>query len=1146
MSWTRLTSISVTNGSAIVTVNSGSTINIKVGDALLIGGFDLVEIEGVFANQLQLGSNWNHATQSNVAAAIVPTFGDFNHAVEEIRKLRQATTDNLEAMEQWWTKPEGSVVFQSYDGKQFEARSVQQMEKDVSELEAETRELMGELAAVGYFQTESVHKAIRERNKLRFAASGFVYPGMHWDNKTPNAPINEGLYTDLTTPNSLLMGRGMSDTSVAGNSPTRYPVFNAAGVLLNIIGMNLNSNKGRNRLLLPSAPDGTVTCDSATGVVTDFKKDAGHYAGVAGYETAAERALLSGMSASNEAVCSAYEGHLRNGDFRFGDNGLIINETYATYNIADGTLQISNTQLTGGYVKVSGVVYSAVTYEAEFVIDAPVDMAVSVLISPNTSTGSAVSGTSHNLVAGINRIKIANINFTASGSNGSIMFRPMTANETISVSNIALRPTTTEVVTKRVDMVGVEIYDEEVTNGEVFPHCIQNTDSSVIEGVPMRLSTRPKSYFQTYTGQYADGAVNDEFYCWAWEELTAIQKAKVGSYLGDAAYVNSAGNIVQWRVRARSFAGAGNGDWVMLDPTSSNYALRSSAVISVKPQGMLNVPTTNNSTGFYYSSINPPATVTGMHGEKGLFESRITSTSYSNECYFYVMITIPRLNQGAYSLFNREGTRRWNGKNGDASIYNNYWHAVKNRTLKEAFLNGDSLGSDSGGFTSGTGLIGGNSGHPDGRFFDAIYPYGLGGVVDHRLKYGAWDASSSEQAAVVREEIKNGKYRGREKLKRWMISEGVPSASSSNMYIGSGFGIGDGEVYLASKSLVDMGYKAWVYIVDAGDTTLSGVVTGEWYVCTAFSRNYQGNVTLINPITGSTPWITAGNCSSMKIIVGIDVETKMTVEGDFFQTDVIGDPANILQTDALKNGWLGGWINTIPDGVNPWNIFEATRNKISSGSVSKVSTSDNGSTWTLSSILWSDITNSPQSASPVPADRVELWNYTAFAKQTTESDNLPVINGESSLSSIHHTSHNGPTFGGLLVESVLGVITKGDTNYLLGMAALQNLGAFQSTRELYTASGLAPTHSTLNQYGSGTDNDSHGAKFLFHQINESGQANLNIIANELVYDDTAGDWGDNSKVKILENSTFTDLNNNKCKATIHKLAKPYGFIKNTI
>ncbi len=1149
MSWTRLTSISVTNGSAIVTVNSGSTINIKVGDALLIGGFDLVEIEGVFANQLQLGSNWNHATQSNVAAAIVPTFGDFNHAVEEIRKLRQATTDNLEAMEQWWTKPEGSVVFQSYDGQQFEARSVQQMEKDVSELEAETRELMGELAAVGYFQTESVHKAIRERNKLRFAASDFVYHGKHHDNGIDIFPINEGMYSFVQASNQIFLGRNNSTSVKTGNSKTDYPVFNVAGTLVPLLNINTDNqvSPANVTMLLPPAPDGTVTNDSITGVTTDYTKEAGHYAGVTGYETAAERALLSGLSQRNESVCSAFEGILRNGDFRFGEafwtfsSGatVTVNDGYVNYVTDGNNFRTSNRAIDAPAISDVFDVEFEITVNA--VADDSESLFVGLAVGPTSSSGGAFVLTNlaeltigeRTVIRG--QVKINNIAQKYMAVHGT-----MAAGTDFDIHKVMIKKTTTEVVTKRVDMVGIEFYDEEVTNGELFPHCIQNTDSSVIAGVPMRLSTRPKSYFQTYTGQYADGTVNDEFYCWAWEELTAIQKAKVASYLGDAAFVNSAGNIVQWRARARSFAGAGNGDWVMLDPASSNYALRSSAVICVKPQGMLNIPTTNASTGFYYSSINPPTTVTGMHGEKGLFESRITSTSYSNECYFYVIGSMSRLNQGANSPDNELGTRKWQ----DYGVSTNNWNLFPSSKFIGAnpFLIADKVGDFGARYESGS-LGTKSSGRIDGRYFDAIYPSGDGGFVDQRLKYGAWDASSSKQAAVVRKEVKNGTYRGREKLKASVpfntsatsgsfASKKVLFDSTTDIYrdVYAKFGAtqqGASDGSTASETdKRTFGY----FVAKDGITTYPilgfGVDVGTRFYFTTTTAGYEE---YRNDFTTPIPLVISG-------------EVPLTVEGDFIYIDVIGHPVNALKVKLLKDGWLGGAISVIPtETINDYPYNRPVKAGTgTSGAMRRIFTVDFGDNWTEGGLTF-DYENSKY-MTIMPANYVALHPYVVTAKQTTSSQNATVCNGEHGLPRfIDVFSSNDNNYGAHLGYSLFNFTLKGsDPNTARQRLVLTEISLDYQEVLSSGDNGLqCQKHAPVGVLDS--SNDTPACKVMMHQISKSGMASLNIVANELRFDAVSASWSDDSKMKV-KNGIFTDLANASCLAVIHELSKPYGYI----
>lgn len=113
--------------------------------------------------------------------------------------------------------------------------------------------------------------------------------------------------------------------------------------------------------------DGTESFDSDGAVWLDYETEAApQYAGVAGYETLAERAVLSGLSEHAEAVASCREGLVRNGDFRFGDNGgwaayqdgvLTANNgvctiTAGSANYANATQEVPNTA-NGGLYKVT-------------------------------------------------------------------------------------------------------------------------------------------------------------------------------------------------------------------------------------------------------------------------------------------------------------------------------------------------------------------------------------------------------------------------------------------------------------------------------------------------------------------------------------------------------------------------------------------------------------------------------------------------------------------------------------------------------------------------------------------------------------------------------------------------------------------------
>lgn len=821
--------------------------------------------------------------------------------------------------------------------------------------------------------SESESLATRERNKLLFAASDFVYHGKHFSNANL-LPINQGLYSTISTPNQIAMGASANLSGAIGDFKTNVPVINIAGVLMDLEKINSTaSNWQAASLLLPPAPDGTVTYDSASGAIVQH---------------------------------------------------------------AD---------------------------------------AVAAFAHADTSS-------------------------------------------------------TIEVVTERVDLVGLEFWLEEITDDEIFPFCIQSLATTFGNtGIPTVNSSRPDSYFAVYDGQ--TGIQKGK--CVKWSTLTDAQKRKVCAYLGESFFINENGNLVQMRVRQRSIAGAGNGDWGNVDSAVNTELMYSSTSGYIVAQGRADAV-----NAFWYGASRYTAykAHTLERYQKGVFSTRESrpDLAYNGECYFYVIATVPRLNQGAcHPSLNPMGASRVNGTDG----YGKFWYspdAIPLTTKRQCFHKAVSNSEAGLSRLANYGKIGMLSGRPDGKFYDAIYASGIGGVIDHRLKYGAWDASSSEQAAVVREEVKSGVYRGREKLVFSKVHNNAGTGTNSEASYLWWFG-GTGFNIYADLSEIDVSVGDVVKLYDATDGFIvEGVITS---IASDNAIIMKDNGK--SAIYGTRP-TTGKNGTGNEVYFIIEHKIDLSIEAAFTQTDVIGDPANILLTDALKDGWLGSWIPVIPQNDITQEI-PATRKALSTLSIGNViRTGDSGATW--SSVTAALTTAANTFADIFSTGHVGVINYTAFAKQTKQSSNLAVLNGVSGLLPVFHSFRYLPATGVLLGESMLGIMVKSDRyGEIYGDYSIKKLTI---ATDLITTVRAPFTHEEI--LAPATTNDSHAFKAAFHQINDSEQANLNIIANELIYDETAMDWGDDGSVKVVASSTFTDLNGNVCKSDIHKLSKPYGWIKNQI
>ncbi|MGL1062140.1 hypothetical protein [Vibrio vulnificus] len=268
MTWITLPSVSVQNGSKIVTVNNTQTTNIKVGDALLIGNYQPVEIAGVFATQLSLRTNWSNAAQANASAVVMPTFGDFNAATQALRQATQVTQGNFKTLEDWGTKL-GNITFEGQDNSKHNARTLLQMDADVIELEEKANSLIVSLSGLNFALSKAIVDVLRSRNKEQYAASGFIHTGKHFNSGNLSS-VNEGMTVDIGTPNVIYLGArdGVTGGNVGGSSKTSYPVMNVAGFEVHLLGINATlTNWQASTIKLPAEPDGTTTYNKSTGAV---------------------------------------------------------------------------------------------------------------------------------------------------------------------------------------------------------------------------------------------------------------------------------------------------------------------------------------------------------------------------------------------------------------------------------------------------------------------------------------------------------------------------------------------------------------------------------------------------------------------------------------------------------------------------------------------------------------------------------------------------------------------------------------------------------------------------------------------------------------------------------------------------------------
>ncbi|EGR3360301.1 TPA: hypothetical protein NKR70_002566 [Vibrio parahaemolyticus] len=1106
-------------------------------------------------------------------------------AISEMTSLKQSAEQAASTATQKATQAAASATSAAQSKTDSQALKTQ-----TEALANETKQVAEEIKSgsyVGwqiYCQSEANMKAARMLASEQFAASGFVHMGTQHSGGNTVGHINEGLWSATAEKNVLKIGRGTS--SIGGSSKTNHAVTHIAGFISSLYSVNRSDPTYQPcEIKFPEAPNGTVVYDSTgncrgSGKATlDLTKDVDpKYGNVA--------------ADVNEAVGRAFEGQVKNGDFRLGTESWRATYGGNAFSVADGvcTLTSGNSRYTGIEQFVNKHI-TGLKYDFELTVHEASTDAVLVMSFNNEASGNVTVRASELPKT----YRISGILAASAGGNCRFYFDSGdTTAETFKVSGFSWKPVSEEVVINRVDMFGFEYFLEEISkaNPFVYPYgCIQSKLTS-IEGIATKESNRPITYYSVFDGDTTSKGKGVDF--WA---ATDDQKRALVSNPDHNIYLLDDGRLVQWRVRQRTIAGIGNGKWRNINPvgigvTTAENILNWDGGTRVKAQAGGDVVMTG-STGYFTSyqlkQYNDKP-------ELGVFTARYASNCVDYECYFDVCGVVPRLNQGAYHpSFNPMGAAEWL-KQGD-TLGQWYLRPEFSRSTALCFHECQSPNGSVG--KRLTGKIGGTSGRPDGKFYDAIYASGQGGVIDYRTP--AKDMSSKEEASKIFQKVVNGTYRGEELLVHTMPS--VSTIIRSGVYSG--------------YSYVRVHGKYAPYPSDPSYTKMKGFIVSEtgvtYEIFTAYSSD-DGSETewQVRPIGGFGTVDLTSFSAGKKCYALLQKDTNIPVSGDFYQVDIIGSPAKILATPALANGWLGSWIPVIPDGTS--KNHPLTRKAITS-SVSVQISSNSGDSWVNADKTANTTTNTMDNRF-TGATEVTLYTYTAFAKQTKVSTNKVVLNQYEGLGLVTEICHSHLWWGVKLAESLMGkVCTSSAASTGGAFHPITRLGWERGAQRLATSVNDPTVHSPITMPA--PSNNSPAVKALWYQTADNQQCSLNFAWNELVYkpftnpivdtgaqmlrkrgaiylvnvagsalngrlviwngneasipvDYTAyyvdannvikskssnavstiqlytGDgWGDDSTVRIIDGiGTFINLNGDTCLYGTHELAIPYGYTKN--
>ncbi|MBM7070874.1 hypothetical protein JQC92_02310 [Shewanella sp. 202IG2-18] len=675
-----------------------------------------------------------------------------------------------------------------------------------------------------------------------------------------------------------------------------------------------------------------------------------------------------------------------------------------------------------------------------------------------------------------------------------------------------------EVVMNRVDMRGHECFLQEITPEHPFVYNFGyiHSKASHINGVATTTdNSRPITYSAQYDGDTSSRPEGVDFFA-----ASDANKARIAADPKQNIYILNDGRIVQWCRRRRTIAGAGNGDWLAIDSTQSGSSYNrflgfnnvdDNTKLSLKAQGIKNTSLglslgASNGTYSGINAINLPS----VKRFQGVFSCEQTGFGTNNECYFLVCGTVERLNQGAYHpSFNELGARRWNNQADTTSVYWFNDSAPEVTSQSQCFNNATGSGGDVG-YRGDTGFISsGKSGRPDDRFYDAIYAGGQGGVQQD-LRYSVYEPTKAEIGRQLLR-MQSGEFRGYEKARFTRVHTQTSDDQVST----------DGVITDIPFSESQMSNGDSIYIQSSVDATIYTKVT----ITSVYSSSGKVGINFAP---------SASRRQGGQVVH--ERELPYSLGHQFTQVDVIGNPANILATPDLANGWAGSWIPVIPDSL----IDEVglTRKVLNAPSLPRIYTVNNGATWSnVSATL--DTTKNTMYALNDP-DNVAIYTYTAQAKFTEDADNAVVYGGAEGLGTLTTTSHYDPTGGCLLQESLIGLIGKSTVNIAIWNQHL--LGYWLQSNGLFHPDvTMLPQHTSIML--AAPSNNSPAVKALNYVTEDNGQLFMQYAYTELQHN--GSNWGDDSKIHITDGqSVMTDLNGQKVIYGTARTKIPLGWAKN--
>lgn len=528
------------------------------------------------------------------------------------------------------------------------------------------------LATVG--MSKEAFFALAEKRTRANAGSGFSEWGKTRNDSNYNTQrVNEGIATRVNNTswaNTLTTGVVGNGIGALGVSRTPTPIVNVNGVSHFVKGAGATDAFVSNVMLLPQAPDGTKTYDSAAGILTEHVSAAEAFGGIV------------------------------------GTSGGFTDATDIT--LGNGVTS------TGGLLTFTGSTdFTIFTHEA-----AANAVAYKVTFDIVSRTSGSIYPYLGAVAIGYNTVDSYELEITATAAGD---FRLYASSFVGTIANLTVAPVTEQVVTSRQDFVFLESWHEDISDKDVvYPLGNVQYGDSTYEAIT--LSTGLVA--QGYSG-FGGWDTSTTGYGVVWSTLSDSDKTLFLEDHKNNIY-RDGDDMIQVRYRVRVIEGLGD-SWQQTDPdvdidlgystVGEGYVYQRGALTASIDLG---VPTSSRR---YLGKSSTLALVS----ENGMYAPQNTGTNtdiaHNGLCFAIPIALVQRRNIGAYHpSYNPEGCAYLNST--ALNVGQKWMHVLTiDLTNKAHAFNpvNNSVDNTTAGYLPQTGNIGTVSGRHDAKFYDAIY-----------------------------------------------------------------------------------------------------------------------------------------------------------------------------------------------------------------------------------------------------------------------------------------------------------------------------------------------------------------------------------------------------------------------------------------